>query len=180
MSLDKHFDKKNHQWPTPNKSRLWCSTKGPSTSTLQHMIYLEYFYVLMLKSSQGKNTVFIKVMYENDIFKDLANEFWIANRINYLNFNCQRDKGTCFFGWCNHKQYLSLYTLITFTFFIRKHMSWEGKKYETNFPIYQCTRNSFFFRFFLYKKDITCYWHTVIWLHTSPVKCPTRSLWSGS
>ena len=72
-------------------------------STLLYMIYLEYFYVLMLKSRQGKNTVFIKVMYEKDIFKVLANEFWIVNRISYLNFNCQSDKGTCFFGWCNHK-----------------------------------------------------------------------------
>ena len=30
---------------------------------------------LISKSSEDKNTVFIKVMYENDIFKVLTNEF---------------------------------------------------------------------------------------------------------
>ena len=36
------------------------------------------------------------------------------------------------------------------------------------------------FGFFSTKKDVTCYWHTTSWLHTSLLKCPTRSLWSGS
>ena len=127
------------------------------------MIYLEYCYVLMLKSSQGKKTVFVKVMYEKDIFKVLANESSIANRINYLNFNYQRDKGTCFFGWCNHKQYLSLYTLITSIFFYSKAHVLKRKKVWNKFSNISVYQELCVFGFFSTKKDITCDWHTVIW-----------------
>ena len=37
--------------------------------------------------------MFIKFKCKKDTFKVLTDEFCIVNGINYLNFNCQRDKG---------------------------------------------------------------------------------------
>ena len=86
---------------------------------------------LISKSSDDKNTVFIKVMYENDIFKVSTNEFWIVNRINYVNFNCRKDKrylllSKVYTDVITNKIYHYIDLLLSFLF-IPKHMPWKAK-----------------------------------------------------
>ena len=72
-------------------------------------------------------------MYEKDTFKVLKNEFWIVNRINYLNFNCQSDKGTYFYtDVITNNIYHYMHFLLSFLF-IPKYMSWKAKSMKQTF-----------------------------------------------